>query len=786
MKVESVVMLKKRLFVYNRLGRKDFREMDGFLWENKELLGEVLGRTLLSSILEVSKMLVEENQQALSFNELFFLDEKLLVEKIKQIIVKIPGKSELNISNILVLRNLFTIFQESVLLISQVSQFKLSSEMKQRMDFCSRSSTKIYIVLNKIRDRKFWRESKTKAIQRTIFPNIFENKSHKKNLLKIAKYQNLSIILKPKSILIMARLFQNQVAGLEFSKKKKFNFFVSKIADELIKKNVLKKSETGIFVDIFSSGHFYRGNKFNLKSFLGRISMKPFDVRVKSKIIKLAQKGGVVFPVKVGKNRNFAIFARIKSKVLRPILEGGHLRKELKALFGTKTGQAVSKVTSFLKNMKRIRVNYLMKDLGELVFKKKANEIMKMSFWKPKALKKYYTILHLKKEVSQQSKLNYFRTMANFLKDLRQTTPKIRYFSKLRFKKIVKLLEKKSEYSRIRQSLQSVLGPKFKPVQKTRFKLATKPTNVRLNFLKGFVSKKIIKSLANKLITQKVLFKLLDKEAMRVKYNKFAYNFLIKHAIVFDTNNLNSAKTLFKVVPYLKIQNKFLQFVEKVKGPFIVKKIVELQKEESSKIKLKKLIKTIAGPLPVRVAQTGKNTANWRMNKFKKFINDFKRTYLRRDVAGKQILLKDNGIVNFIKRMFEMRNNIKQDVPSFLRMNLPELASSGKQLPPPEDRTPPSTEIPLRIVCSCKCCVDFTTCPGNSGCDCGEVQRRTNNDPLFVMRARTMLNINPMVKIHLNVKKDSGEYREYATVIYGGNEEELAVEGVVSEDKRRV
>ena len=70
------------------------------------------------------------------------------------------------------------------------------------------------------------------------------------------------------------------------------------------------------------------------------------------------------------------------------------------------------------------------------------------------------------------------------------------------------------------------------------------------------------------------------------------------------------------------------------------------------------------------------------------------------------------------------------------------------------------------IVCCTCCCQENDSAldgEGNKNCDCAKKQEEINADPEFIQRAIQMVNIDPVVNIHLRVKGANGRLIERET-----------------------
>lgn len=143
---------------------------------------------------------------------MFVLDLGILQTKLADIVTKANLPCAFSIDNLETLRNLFTVYPKTVLLINGVSSFELDAEVRQKMGFCSRVAPKIQITIEKLRSKKFWLDVKVKALQAAVFPNAQSLTGGTKMLFQQARFKDDSDLLKPYLNLVTAKLLHKYTA----------------------------------------------------------------------------------------------------------------------------------------------------------------------------------------------------------------------------------------------------------------------------------------------------------------------------------------------------------------------------------------------------------------------------------------------------------------------------------------------------------------------------------------------------------------------------------------------
>lgn len=823
--IKSIVDLKKKLFIFHITEAKELQSIDYFVKTNEQIISDVIGLSRFNDMSKLTSYLIKKENKVINYNELMKSDKKTFEDKLILTLAQNTLPSFFNLDNFTLIQNLFRKYAQIAFIVNDISSFVLSNQVEEKMGFCTHSSNKIKSFLDKMRSKIFWNEVKLNSASKMFFPQIFQNKIQKKMIFQHAKFKDNAKVLKPYNTLMLLKLFEEQFKNIPFKNDRIRHSYFGKIVDELKIKKALSQSQVQLVEKLFRNDDLFTTKNYNTRAFLGKISMNVFDVKLQAQMISASNRQGVFFPVSRGKNNNFALLAKVKMNVLEPILKGMKLKKDIKALFNGDHKSALRKSRIFMTNMKKLKIKYLLKNLQKS--KKRVSSSAIISAIAPPTLKKFWRTIHFQRKIEKLKTMNYYRSVLNFMKDVKKTGNKSNFFSKTQFKTVLKVLLKKLAYFKQTNPLHSIIKRHFSPMKIVRFKTADKPLNLKLDFLKKLLSTSLYKSIKNNFISQKVLFKMLDNQTVKLEFRKFVRNYLKSHSILLNGEKMNSSKVIFKYLPFLKIENQLIQFVKKTLGPLAANKIKRLKDIKNTRVKFKKLVKIIIPSRPHMIFQRLKQSSSSKMRKFQSFLGEFKRMYLSKTIAGKRVdrdekinflrfvnqiyslaskvlnglnndfgnLIfpeitkpgkkierpenipnppKNNNFLRFVNKKFSFASKVKKEPnKEFGNYIFPEITKPGKKVERPEESPIPKEKLPPKIFCSCKCCFELTDCPKSSDCDCEKVQREANNDPTFYRKAKSILMFKPNVNFNFRVKNKDGLYEKYSSLNFRDKENEI-------------
>jgi hypothetical protein len=278
--------------------------------------------------------------------------------------------------------------------------------------------------------------------------------------------------------------------------------------------------------------------------------------------------------------------------------------------------------------------------------------------------------------------------------------------------------------------------------------------SIRLQFLKDVLAPRIAEKVVNSATSKRYFLKVVDQsDAIRLKYQEYLKDKMENS--IFLSTFAGSKRWRNKWEGLLTAEQAFLKFIEQKYRAFTASDLHRIQLMESKRNRIKEVENLVS-----------KAQAGFRLGKgagafsgIRQALRDFKRVYSTLAKPGKYTKNVE-GRAEFkllVKRLIS--KNTKK--PEFGSIKLPDTNTPGKY-------TGTSKQNIFCCGCACSTCVTDELCTSGPGLEeCLEHQKRVNSDASFIVRAASMVNIDPIINFFLNVKDNDGTYKELAVMRFG-------------------
>jgi hypothetical protein len=276
--------------------------------------------------------------------------------------------------------------------------------------------------------------------------------------------------------------------------------------------------------------------------------------------------------------------------------------------------------------------------------------------------------------------------------------------------------------------------------------------NVMIKYLKTRISSRpLIKKIKKDIALKSIIFNLvLNDQSQKAQFTRFVSNLIKSTSILPLKNNLVSQKILFKQLESLNIQKEFLRYISENHDPQLASQLLRTRSIPNNRIKFEKVIKLFAD---LKMQYKHKKYES-PIQKLKIILHDFGKSYKEHQEGSNRMGEGDleASIALFVNRMSKLMMTPNE----FGRISLGKLARVQESEPPEVAKD--------EVIYSC--CTTY--CQEGTGSDCAnsEDQNTVNNDDKFLQRTTEIININPIVNIHIKVRDDQGNLvdREMYTI----------------------
>lgn len=272
-------------------------------------------------------------------------------------------------------------------------------------------------------------------------------------------------------------------------------------------------------------------------------------------------------------------------------------------------------------------------------------------------------------------------------------------------------------------------------------------TEVMLTYLRSRINSSALQKIKNDSILRAITFKsILQNVEQRLKFMKFVRKYILRNSIIKPKINSLSTKILFKRLESTETEQNFLAYLRQNQDPSLVDKLMRLSRVPNSRVKFKRIIKLFND---MHLKSQKKEMSP--LDKMRRIYHNFIKQSVTEDAPSNQLEKSESNLkfITFVDRLIQLMRNDNE----FGRVRMPV------SKPP----TPPSETPEETIVCCTCCCQESDSAVDgeeNKNCDCAKKQAEVNDDPSFIQRASQMVNIDPIVNIHLRVKGTNGQFIE--------------------------